>query len=314
MRLVLVELRRFVCRRAIRGLLLLGVGVALLTVLSTAYDTRPVSATERAAAGEQLTVEAELEDRACRADPEGVLGPGATPSDCPTMPTDIALVLPRAELDLEREVSGRGEGLVVLLAVLGLAVGATFAGADLASGSLTNQLLFVPRRGAVWAAKAVAVMGGAAAGALGVLAMFWLSLQVVAWARGLGASGTAWREIAEASGRGVLLVTGVALAGFALAMLLRSTAATLGVVLVGLIAGELALSGVSGRWLGMWSPTSNVFAWLSDGLELYDPTCGFDEAACLVTLSAARAAAYLTCLLALAVVASLLVFRRRDVR
>ena len=50
--------------------------------------------------------------------------------------------------------------VIVLLAGLLMLVGTTFAGADWNSGSMSNQLLFEPRRSRVWAAKATAVLAG----------------------------------------------------------------------------------------------------------------------------------------------------------
>ena len=49
---------------------------------------------------------------------------------------------------------GGFETLVILLAILMMLAGTTFAGHDWASGSVSNQLLFEPRRPRVWAAKA----------------------------------------------------------------------------------------------------------------------------------------------------------------
>ncbi|MEJ7705780.1 MAG: hypothetical protein WKF82_00035 [Nocardioidaceae bacterium] len=54
-------------------------------------------------------------------------------------------------------------------AVLAVLIGATFIGADYASGSLGTQLLFESSRSKVWVAKALAVVLGA--GAFGLISL-----------------------------------------------------------------------------------------------------------------------------------------------
>ncbi len=69
--------------------------------------------------------------------------------------------LPRPPLDLAEENRGPGALWWSCWPRWRVLVGATFGGADWASGSMSNQLLFVPRRLRVWTAKAVAVVLGA---------------------------------------------------------------------------------------------------------------------------------------------------------
>ena len=92
----------------------------------------------------------------------------------------------RPTLSLDDERSG-GSGLVVatILAMLLLLLGATFAGHDWNSGSMSNQLLFEPRRARVWAAKAVAVLLAGLVVAGGVLLVFWGGLWWLSELRGL---------------------------------------------------------------------------------------------------------------------------------
>ena len=203
---------------------------------------------------------------------------------------------------------------MAVLALAGVVVGATFCGADWASGSLANQLLFVPRRLSVWLAKALAVVVGTTTAAAVILGAFWGSLQVVAWARGLGASSAAWHEILVGSGRGLALVAAVTLGGFALTMLLRSTVATLGLVLAALVAGEGLAAGLPFDRMSQWSPAQNVGAWLSGGLEVFDNSvCSPEAQQCTYTLTVLHAVLYLGAALAVAVLLSLVTFRRRDV-
>ena len=62
-------------------------------------------------------------------------------------------------------------------------VGTTFAGADWNSGSMSNQLLFEPRRSRVWLAKAAAVLVLAVVTSAVLLAAFWGALALLAQSR-----------------------------------------------------------------------------------------------------------------------------------
>jgi hypothetical protein len=312
-----VELGRFRSRRAVGALLLLVVGLAALLVASAAYDTRPVSATEKAVALQQLAQARDdniQEYQDCQANPEQYLGSGATAAGCESTRPDVSWFLPRAELQLHNEIGGRGRTLVALLAVVGVVVGATFCGADWSSGSLSNQLLFTPRRVGMWVAKALAAVVGMTVVAIVLLAAFWASLQGVASARGVDTSATTWHEIVASSGRGVALVAAATLGSFALTMLLRSTVATLGLLLGAVVLGEGLAAGLPFDRMSQWSPSQNVAAWLDNGIQVYDDsTCTGAGQSCLYTLPLGHAVAYLGVLLLVAVLASLVTFKRRDV-
>jgi ABC-2 type transport system permease protein len=319
MRLLGVELTRCLSRRAIAVTLLLAVGLGALLVASAAWGTRPADATERAAA-ERLVEEnreaneAELE--ACLEAPEEYFGTDATAADCEAMQPELDWYLSRSSLSIERELDERGTVFLVLLAAVGIFVGATFAGADWASGSMGTQLLFAPRRLRVWTAKAVAVVVAMSAAAALLLAVFWGALAAVAAARGITTPQETWADVLRTSGRGVALVAAVTLGGFALTMLLRHTVGTLGLLFGYAVVGEGLAASLPFERMSQWSMPSNVLAWLHDGTEVFDESiCDLDETGCSgwYTLSSAHAAAYLGALLLLAVVASLVVFRRRDV-
>ena len=166
MRLLGVELTRLRWRRAVLVLVVAAVAIPAFILGAVAWDTRPVSAAEVAAAEEQAAAERDqpyIQDELerCLEDPEQY--GGSVDSDDPQVQCE-EMILPRAEwflfrqpLDVEQQLQDTGSAVPVLLFVLLLLVGATFVGADWTSGSMSNQLLFEPRRIRVWAAKAGAL-------------------------------------------------------------------------------------------------------------------------------------------------------------
>jgi ABC-2 type transport system permease protein len=319
MRLLRVELTRFGCRRAIALIGLVTVGLTALLVASAAWSTRPVDSTERAVAQEQLARQVELAEadyQACLADPATVYGPGATAADCELVRPSLDWFLPRPTLDLAAELDGRGMTVMLLLVGAAIAAAATFAGADWGSGSMSNQLLFVPRRLRVWSAKAVAAVVGTTLFSTAVLAGFWGALAGFAAARGRSAPAEAWTAILETSVRGVGLVAAVALGSLALTMLLRHTVGTLGLLFGYAVVGEALAASLPFERMSQWSMAHNLSAWLQDGARVYDESiCGDQPGACepWYELSLEHAVTYLGVLLVLAVVASTVSFARRDI-
>jgi ABC-2 type transport system permease protein len=319
MRLLGVELGRLRSRPAIVVILLATLLLGALLVGSAAYDTRPVSAQERATAEQLLERQKESSQKDyedCLQDPESYFGGDATAEDCAgTLPT-IDWFLTRAELDLKGELANRGATLMILLACVAILVGATFAGADWGSGSMSNQLLFEPRRSRVWLVKASAVALACTAAAAVLLALFWGALGAIAGSRGIAVSQATWTAILQASGRDLALVAGVALGGYALTMLLRHTVGTLGLLFGYAVVGEGLAAALPVDRMSQWSMAHNVMAWLHDGTEVYDESiCGGGQGSCspFYTLHLTHAAGYLGALLLIAVVVSVISFRRRDV-
>ena len=142
--------------------------------------------------------------------------------------------------------------MVVVVTLLLVLAGTTFAGHDWNSGSMSNQLLFEPRRARVWVAKGGVVLGGR------VHRLPW-SCSPALLARPLrrrpvprppGRQRPARRLPAARAARAPSSRPVAALGGFALTMLFRSTVATLGVLFAVAIAGGLLIAalGISERW------------------------------------------------------------------
>ena len=118
----------------------------------------------------------------------------------------------------------------MLITLVMLLAGTTFAGHDWNTGSMGNQLLFEPRRARVWAAKLAAVVLAGGGLALAVLVAYWTGLYAVASARDLPIPDHAMVAAYKQAVLGTIFVAGAAAFGYVLTMLLRSTVGTLGLL------------------------------------------------------------------------------------
>jgi ABC-2 type transport system permease protein len=325
MRLLAVELNRFRSRRAIALLVIAAAVLAVVLAGVTAYKTRPLSEADRADAAAQAKLEGNTDEiqqqvRACQARPHDFLGPTATADEC-----EDALVpgpeayYPRKQLSLSEALAPNGLGLTMALVLVALMViaGCTFAGSDWASGSVTNQLLFEPRRLRVWLAKAAAVTIGAGAVALVVLSGFWLALGLVARARGIDVPADDVSHVAWQVVRATALSMGAGLGAYALTMVFRHTVTTLALLFVYSIGGEIAVNLLPVDGTGRWAVGNNTIGWLATRYRYFDPSIGCTpgDSGCNPSqlMTHAESAAFLGALLVVALVVSVLWFRSRDV-
>jgi len=137
------------------------------------------------------------------------------------------------------------------------------------------------------------------------------------WGSTSGPAGT-WGHLAAVGGRAVLLVAVVAVAGAAMGILLRHTAAVLGVALGWAIAGE-GILGNNVRSAQPWLLQTNLTGWLQHGTSYLVERCtsgngGYSCETVQKPLSFAHSATYLAALVAALILVTALVFRRRDVR
>ncbi len=319
--LVVVELTRLRWRRAVLVLLVACLLVPVAIWAGAARNTRPFSDADIAQAERLAQMDAdqpwvEQEIAACEEEPEAYGGPDI---DCAAMITpSVENYLYRQTLDLGSVLENEAAAVVSLLAVLLLILGTTFVGHDWNTGSISNQLLFEPRRERVWVAKGIAVLlVGLVVGAVALL-VFWSAVGVLVGQRDVQVEPGQWADVRSTAGRGVLLVALSGALGYALTMLLRSTVATLGIGLGIAAAGSLAVVAVFGEGAQRWLLPTNALAVLGDGYEFYawSPACDsmVDGASstCLRTISLGDGAVYLAVVLVVVVAASLLSFKRRD--
>lgn len=324
-RLLLVELRRYLSRRAV--LLLMAACVAVPTVIGviTVFDTRPpsdadVAQLERDA---QLSRQAELDF--CTENPRdwGIESTGEdAAAACAEQIPDLDAY---AEdygyyniLRLDDQQGSSGVAVASFLAILLLLAGTTFTGHDWNSGSVSNQLLFEPRRPRVWSAKALVVTGGALVVSAAVMSAYWAVLGAVAHSRGTLGDGDLLQAL-QMGWRSAGVAAAASLLGFVLTMLFRSTVATIGILLGASVAGSLLLAavGISERW----NPAVNLLALIDNGTTVYsadacsDDGFGYDgyENYCEEEVTFADASLYLGSFLLISGVASFVSFGRRDV-
>lgn len=322
MRLLLVELDRFRSRRAVALLVLAAALLTALMAATTVWSTRPVGAAELARAQAQAQQEAsspqfQRQLRRCEQHPARYLGPEASAEQCAESMTPRAdWYLDRSRLDLESVQHDTGTGALVIVGALMVIVGTTFAGADWASGSMSNQLLFEPRRWKVWAAKGAAVLVGTLVTAAVILTAFWAVMFLTAAARGIDTGAQLQESIRWMVARGVLLAALGGLGGYALTMLLRHTVGTVAALFAYAVGGTALLAALPVAGVGRWSVGNNVMAWIDDGYDYFDASvCRAGGGACgqSVHLTLGQSVTYLGAVLVVVMVLSALSFRRRDI-
>lgn len=313
--LVEVELTRIWWRRAVRILLLLAILLPLAVFVIRVYDTQTKTLDEVVADYGDFVLD---EVRNCQQDP-AAYGADAAATDCEDV---VATSYGNSPLDLREErENGGGIAAMVLIAMVLVLAGTTYAGHDWNTGSMSNQLLFEPRRERVWLAKALAIGLVSGALALAVLVAFWTGLYAVASVRDLEIQDHALSDAYQQAGLGAVFGAGAALFGYALTMLLRSTVGTLGLLFavgffcVVFVAGVLGLEGSTERFM----PWGNFAAFANGSYEYYDyDACGFDLGGgngCDTpdVIHRSGAVIYYLIILAVTVVPSVFSFRERDV-
>lgn len=329
LRLTRVELSRLLHRRAV--LLILAAAVVVPTVIGIAVtlDTKPPSPDALADAEAQVEAERTSPEfkqmlRECVKTPASWsinAEPGSADAEQQCLEQNepqLEWFLSNAQLDLaEQRDDGSGLAVALILGIGMMLLGTTFTGHDWSSGSVSNQLLFEPRRMRVWWAKAVVVTVVAFMASAVVMSGFWLALDATASSRDLPSGSGLLLDCLQMGWRTALVAALAALLGFAFTMLFRSTVATLGILFGVALAGGVVLGvlGVSDRW----NPAINVAAVITDNTTYYVevPCQGEIDDGSICSeerkLSMAGGAGFLGTAVVAAGALSLLSFRRRDV-
>jgi ABC-2 type transport system permease protein len=325
MTLITVELRRFHARMMLRILLVIGIGIVALTAIGAWSTARPMSDAELAQADQAYS----------QAVAEWKQYGDQQMADCLTQQTEAQKTDPNADFGCEqmapqREwfvrtpptlgqyVPGVLSGMVFLLGFLALIAGATFTAAEVSSRSLTTWLTFEPRRIRVLTSKLAAAGAGVVLPAAVLVALAVGGAMGAFTIEGAGTAMTA-AEVTTTVHTGLRLVALAALVAVvasALGLLLRHTAAVLGVGIGYLVVVENILPGLAPR-TQPWLLLTNVMAWAQGGT-----TYGLEECTTTATgrsctfvshpVTMTHGAVYLAVAAVLIVALTVLVFRRRD--
>jgi len=311
MRLVGSEVRRFLARRAVVILIIAGVGLSLFIVGAELWGHRPVSAA--ALQDAQAKADADAQQPYVQRDYERCLErPRRYGGNC-------QLVLPQPEWFLNQDPLAPLESIktvslpiVATMGFMALLAGTSFLGAEFSAGSISNVLLFEPRRSRVWLAKlaATGTLVGLAATmtvvvSFGVITAFGMSWTDVSY------SGDQWWGFTYRALRLVLVIGAAALLGAAVTAALRSTIATVGLVLGYLLVGEALLRAVLFEQTVRWLASNHVAAFVDGRLKVtYYPDGGRPE---VTRFHLQESAIYLGAVMAVVLLVSYLVFRRRDI-
>jgi hypothetical protein len=249
-RLAGVELRRFVWRRLTQVLVVLLLVAIAITGVIVAVNSRAPSAADlaRAETWRNENVDACL-DRPHRygADPE----PGETQeAACERAAGSVStyVVDRRFELSSLRDVF---LGTSVVVAALGLVLGASFIGAEWHWGTIATLLTWEPRRVRVLLVKVAVCAAATFVLFLAVQAVLGLVLGLVAATRGTteGTGTAAWyRSVGGVAVRSAALGAFAAAVGLAIATVGRNTAAALGVGFVWFGVVEGIVRGLRPGW------------------------------------------------------------------
>jgi ABC-2 type transport system permease protein len=208
----------------------------------------------------------------------------------------------------------------VAISLMAFMIAASFIGAEYSSGSISNWLTFVPRRGSVFWSKLLAVMSFAALlGACGAVLVIAAALVL---ARLHGSPITSLGDLAEMGARGMLAVVGLTVLGFCLALVTRHTAGAMGILLALVVVSFVRVGPLSSlAWaqrMTPWTPEGNLAAIVERGYGYYVPVEKVTPDGVTIefvahNLSLIHGATYWAILLFVLVTGSLLIFSRRDV-
>jgi ABC-2 type transport system permease protein len=323
-RLTKVELRRLTARR----LTMIGVaGLFLITALlliATWFDARPLSAAEQQQAERQFQlahkdwVDHAAENRTqCEADWKTQPDPKPTLEDMCSYPEPKLVDFGKPPAVYDQIMPNLLQGSSYFLAFAAFLIGASLLGAEFSSGAIGNWLTFEPRRLRVYGSKLLAAATGFIPIAAVVLAVVLLGTFLIVDHLGdtSGTTSKTWGDLSAIGGRAVVTTALAAALGCVAGLLLRHTAAAIGLVMAYLVLAE----GVFAAFLEKaqpWLVKVNFDAFVRHDAQYYVTECKTGSYNCdyvQKTLSFEHGAWYLAILAVLAIALGGWVFHRRDV-
>lgn len=334
MSLVRAERRRLHKRRVTKMMLLLG--VVLLGVIGTGmfFSNQKATDATRAAAAAQAQRDYEQQrdfwDNGGRAsceamakqeniEPEQMCGQGPRPEDFRPeyyMPSTY---------DFKAAFVGMATVWAMIMAFVGLIIGASYVGAEWSSGGMMNLLTWQPRRVRVLGTKLLTLAGVMAAWSA-IIFVAWVGLQwLIGTFRGTTAgmtSGT-WQSFGLTGLRGIGLILGGAIFGFVLASLGRRTAVAMGVLIALIIVAQFGLTLIlfAARvpFPTLYFFGNHLTAWMEGHTRVYDESsgaCNFNFGTCeppYIDLTWQMSGGIVGAVLLVLVGAAMLQIKRRDV-
>ena len=326
MRLVRAELGRLAARRFTQlmvVLLIAAFGITIATTIASSHRPTASELTRAETQVEQQRIEAQRWYEEClnaqRLNSAAYRG-GQYPIDCQqSEPAQITTADFLYEVFVfEREIPGLLYFLIAFLALFGFLVGASYVGAELASGGMTNLLLWRPQRMIVLGAKLGTLIGSvlvlSVIASVVYLGAFW----TIAQAGGLPGDLDAefWRWLGLTVGRGLGLTLLATALGFSIATLGRHTAAALGVVagyaIIWELGARVVMYTVEAARTEQWMLTTYVVAWMTGEVEMWDRSPCLVGSVCSYTLTWVDALIVLLAVGGVFVAGAFANFRRRD--
>lgn len=327
MRLLGVEVRRLLARRMLLAAALAGVAAVVLITLGLWSSSRPLTqaqldAAERAYQAEVERWEADGDEMVADCEEAEATEREATGDDvdfgCDGMEPQREWFFPeRPEFgDVAADVLATSS---VLLLVLVLVVGVSATAAEISTGALGTWLTFVPQRLRVLASKLASAGVVALPLVAGLLVLLLAGLWVAHAVNGAadGTDAEAWRDIAGTALRILALGALAGVVGAALGVLLRHTAAALGLLVGWALVVESILSGLVPA-LQPWLLRTSVAAWVQDGTSYWTNECTVTAEGTRCEgvehhVSLTQGSLWLVALTVVLVLVTGVVFRRRDV-
>ncbi|TDD25616.1 ABC transporter permease [Kribbella turkmenica] len=327
LRLTGVELRRLAARR----LTVVGVlGVLVITALLLVVvwnDARPLSAEEQRSA--QLQYEAahaywvengEEDRRRCEADWDKQPDPKPAKEELCNFREPTVDDFGKPRVVFAETTPDRLLGASYLLVFAAFLIGASFVGAEFSTGAIGNWLTFEPRRLRVYGSKLLAAALGFVPVAGVVLSILLLGTYLIIGRLGdtSGTTAEVWGDLTAIGGRAVLLVAIGAALGGVVGLLLRHTAAAIGVAMGYLVLIEGVFAGFLNS-AQPWLVKLNFDAFVRHDTTYYVNECGGGDGGNYVcnsiekTLSFEHGAWYLGIVAVVLVLLGGAVFHRRDV-
>ena len=326
-RLTGVELRRLVARRLVVLGVIAVLGITVLMLAATWWNSRPLSAEQQQQNKVQFEqAHADWEKNHEKYDQECRDNYASQPDPKPSVEEMCNYIEPKLSewgkpqasfVDVMPDLL---QGSSYLLAFAAFLIGASFVGAEFSSGSIGNWLTFEPRRLRVYGSKLSAAALGMVPVAAVALALLLAGTYLIVARMGVttGTTGKVWGNLLETSGRAVVVAAVAGALGGVLALLLRHTAAAIGVIMGYLVLVEGVFGGTLER-VQPWLARLNFDAWVQHGTTYYLQNCtttpeGYYNCEQVEkTLSFEHGAWYLGIGAVVLIALGALVFHRRDV-